>query len=373
MVRVGLLLNCVLVLLATGCRTPDHSVLLLERELRLKDCEIFELEEMLEEYESRLDSCRRENVTLRRKQTADDRTSGSDRDDAERPGGRLRSLLKKDKSSPAGSDSGDAETITPDLAKPPQIDLGQETTPDQLDAKPSPSPDDAAPPLNKPQPEKPQPEKPLPEKPLPDRTPPDIDLPEPPPGVEAPAKKSLPEKSPAGDQSRRPRGRQVSDLRINPRFSGGTNTDGLPGDEGVMLVLEVHDAAGRLVDEPGPVEIEVIDLGARGDDAIVAQWSFTASETARLFRNSRLGSGYYFELPWPGEPPLRENLKFRVRYESPDERQLQADHKFQTEVLPRIAHRPRRTAPRIVESAPAVAPQPTISRTADRPTWRPVR
>ena len=125
----------------------------------------------------------------------------------------------------------------------------------------------------------------------------------------------------------------VRAIVVNPRLTGGNDTDGKFGDEGVMLVLETKGDDGKLVDAPGDLSLTILDPAESGEMARVAHWEFTSDEMAQHFRRLRFGQGYVFELPWPGEPPKHEQLTLRVRLTTLDGRTLTTAHDFKAEIL----------------------------------------
>jgi hypothetical protein len=120
---------------------------------------------------------------------------------------------------------------------------------------------------------------------------------------------------------------------VNPRFTGGNDTDGKLGDEGILVVLETKDDDGRLVEAPGDLSLTILDPAESGERALVAQWDFTSDEMAQHFRRMRFGQGYVFELPWSGEPPKHEELTLRVRLTSLDGRTMTTQRDFKVQIL----------------------------------------
>jgi hypothetical protein len=310
-----------LVAVAAGCRT-DADILMLRRELRWQEDRIYELQDDLCEMEDRLVSSRQENSALRRRLGAAEgtdtapRTPGSRSSDPTPRG--ISDLPNKDNNTP------------PELngIQPPQIDLGTPSKPEDLPApkgnEPRPMPNGAS------------------------------------------RRRGASRTMPAAYDQTTPRSYdqvQIERIAINPRLTGGNNTDGHYGDEGVMVALEPRDRQGQLINAPGELTLTIIDAAESGVDAIVAEWDFAADDMAVHFRNAPFGKGFIFELPWPGEPPRRDKLKLRVRYGTPDGRTVTAEHVLRVEIGERAASRPRERH--------ADHDQPTS--VSDRPAWRPYR
>ncbi len=319
-VTVGLLA------LIAGCRT-DANKQLLERELRLQEDTIYELEAVIDEHRQRIESCRRENSALRQTNKAGGGNTSSD----------------------TIHDPAPETQRSPEDFVPPKIDLGPETVPTDL---------------------------------LPDQS-------QSQPGT-GPRLTSIS----GQEQSDR-----VHQIKINPRLTGGNDADGRPGDEGLMVVFEPRDAKNGPLNAAGHVSLIVEDPAAA--EPYVARWNFATDEVAARFRNSALGRGFQFELPWPNRPPAHENLRLRVIYSLASGRSFTADHLFKVDLMPpgsqvdptigqpppdvSAAHRtPSPIAPNIAlqRPAPSEAKTPPIEtppndarqdRSALRPHWSPTR
>jgi hypothetical protein len=271
-----------------GCR-QDPNILLLRRDLRLHEDQIYRLEDALAEYEDRLASCHRQNEALKRRVAGAE--GGVAESPLEPPVDAPRDRRPDRKRPPVDEPLPPANGVGP-----PKIDLGTETPPELIEPKGEP--------------------KRLPKSP------------EPEPSAHTNPKRQRGPIHPAAHAD----APHVRSIAINPRLSGGNNTDGRFGDEGVMLVLETRDDNGRLVEAPGETSLVVLDPAESGHAAQVAQWDFTADDLAVNFRRTRLASGYTFELPWPGERPKHEQLTLRVRYTTPNGRTLTAEHPFKAEI-----------------------------------------
>lgn len=253
MYGVGRLAVCLACVACWGCQSGGNLDLV-ERELRIQEDRIYQLEDYIEEYQAMLESCRRENDALKNELES--------RGDTPMP--------------PAGGRSTGPGIGTPPL-RPPTIE--------GLD------------PLM-----------------------PESDTPTP---AENPGANLLPEPdtiAPAGE---------VHELVVNKLLTGGLDTDGRKGDEGVMVVVEPRDAEGHLVSGSGTLSLMVLDPATSEP---VARWDFTSEETARAWRKSLLGKGLHFELPWPNDPPEVGELTVYVRLVTPDGRKLLASTDIEIDV-----------------------------------------
>ena len=117
-------------------------------------------------------------------------------------------------------------------------------------------------------------------------------------------------------------------LVINKRLTGGLDRDGRNGDEGLLVVFELRDAAGRLTKWPGKVSVVALDPALEGAAARVARWDITADEVPAHHLNTLIGRGLQFELPWPSRPPQHRELTLFVRFTGQDGAKLTSDTKI---------------------------------------------
>jgi hypothetical protein len=124
---------------------------------------------------------------------------------------------------------------------------------------------------------------------------------------------------PAGDS------RQVAAIALNRMLTGGINAGDRSGDQGVLAVIEPRDAQGHSVDAPADMNVVVIDPALEGDAARVARWDFSADQIALMFRRTGAGQAIHVEAPWPGDPPVHNKLHLFVRYTTADGRKLESN------------------------------------------------
>ena len=249
------LLAC-FVLLSAGCRGGRNEIV--ERELRLQEDKIFQLEDMVDQCHAMLESSRRENEAL--KQHGD--SSASDSTSTGSASGPSLSV-------PPGisGTSRDGDDFEPLDLQPPKIESGVPT----------------------------------------DGSGPSIDAPR----AKTPAAGTAFRDEPPSDE-------RLDRIVINKQLTGGRDAIGDHQDEGLMVVFEPRGASGRWVQALGDVSIVVLDPTKRGAESRVARWNFTADEAAAHFRKSALGRGFHFELPWPSKPPTSRSLKLYVRLRTPE-------------------------------------------------------
>lgn len=122
---------------------------------------------------------------------------------------------------------------------------------------------------------------------------------------------------------------QAISLTIDRSLTRGEDLDGQPGDEGVLIVLQPRDAAGKYLPQTGSVVIEVVDspTATKEDSAAqVAEWKFSQDEVRRATRNSSLGRGAYLSVDWDEHLPTHEKLLLIAKWKSPSGEVLTAEH-----------------------------------------------
>ena len=156
--------------------------------------------------------------------------------------------------------------------------------------------------------------------------------------------------------------RPVAQITLHPALTGGVGTSGRPGDEGLLVVVQLRDFGGNIINVPGDISVALLDPAMTGEQARLARWDFAAVETERMVR---AGSqpGIHLRLPWTSTP-AHDRLKVFVRYTTRDGRKLQAERL--------IAVALNGPPPAGREAPPDNDPAQTASR-PQRPQWSPVR
>ena len=192
----------ILLLVVTGCRTPDPTVDLLESELRWMEDNLYQLDYQLDQCYEQLESARRYNASLRQELAAARRKPGP-----------------TDATETGEDDTGYDEESEEDLYRfdAPVVELGD---PDD-EQNGTESRDGTG------------------EQSIPNL---DLQLPESDQDPAAPQEDSTRLDS---DPER------VTKILLNRRLTGGYDFDGRPGHEGVMVVIEPQNAQGQYVSTPG--------------------------------------------------------------------------------------------------------------------------
>jgi hypothetical protein len=188
--------------------------------------------------------------------------------------------------------------------------------------------------------------------------------------------------TPSGDS------RQVASIALNRSLTGSIVADDRSGDQGLLVVIEPRDRAGRPVDAPAEVNVVVVDPALKdpkGQASRVARWDFTAAEAAAMFRRSGSSQAMHLMTAWPGDPPVHNKLHLFVRYVTADGRKLETDQPIEVALPGDPANRWTAGAVRTERSsggeAPAARPSDASPSTAarsdelksQRPVWSPDR
>lgn len=320
-----------------GCRS-DPAVPILERELRLKEDEIYRLRAAVEEFQ--------DGGRVVSDRGADDSREPESRDSTP---ARRRPGLRR-----AGDSNGSRGV---NGAGPPVIELPSQPATGVPDALKSPSQPATGVPEALKSPGAPmevpdvpdflkQPSKPLPKEGRPDGIPPKpaAEQTRSPDGAQSdgPALQGSVGRAPArtsnitmaaqavGGTPFTPAGdsRHVAAVVLNRTLTGGISGEDGAGDQGLLVVVEPRDRAGRGIDAPADVSIAVLDpavLDTDGKAMRVARWDFNAAETAAMFRSAGSSRAIHLTTTWPGDPPTHNKLHLFVRYVTADGRKLEVN------------------------------------------------
>jgi len=121
-------------------------------------------------------------------------------------------------------------------------------------------------------------------------------------------------------------------IRINKLLSGGVDRDGIPGDDGLSILMTPHDEDGSLVKLPGEVEISLMDMTLPKGQETIGRWTIAAEDVKQQWHAGLVGAGYLFEVNWQSMPHNR-NLLMHVRMKTGDGRQFDVSEQF-TVTLP---------------------------------------
>lgn len=293
-------LGAVAAALVIGCKS-DFNQQLLERELRLQEDQIYQLQDDLSDKCVRLDMVAAENQSLKKQLGIADAPAG---------GPRSQPTL-------AGPPPGVTSVAPPSLVPPTVEDL----PPPPRSGAAAPN----APPFGPPGSDAPSFRGGTPAPPTLEGVPPLPDEPVAPRSRFNGTKVTEPEedKPPILQLSHEQSvaaGPQVTHLVLNLDRTECLDGDGDGMTEALAIVFEPRDADERLVSTVGDVSIAVFEPLAEataadpsGEGMRIARWEIPASEAASHFRRTSQHRGLHFVRPWPERPPAAEHVRVFVR------------------------------------------------------------
>ena len=97
------------------------------------------------------------------------------------------------------------------------------------------------------------------------------------------------------------------------RYTGGTNLDEVPGDDGVRVYIIPQDDAGRTVTAAGSIEVNVFDL-AHTTEPLLMSYSFSPPQARQHWHGGGLANHYDITCPWKDTLPSGNEITIRVKF-----------------------------------------------------------
>ena len=126
--------------------------------------------------------------------------------------------------------------------------------------------------------------------------------------------------SPATAKSR------VAFVTLNKQRTGAQHQDAESNTTWLHVVIEPRNGSGQLVPTAGDVSIVVLDPSQRGTQARVARWDFAADQVAAWFQQSPAGGGLHLELEWPADRPRTHRMNLYVRFITAEGKELRLEY-----------------------------------------------
>ena len=124
----------------------------------------------------------------------------------------------------------------------------------------------------------------------------------------------------------------ISAITVNRNFSHGEDIDGIPGHEGLSLLVQPVDAQGNIQKVPGKLTIRISESKSANVERQIGLWQFTPQETESFFvRDDVAEQGILLHLPWDSLIPTEKVLRVVVRYTTRDNRKLDTQFRIQIE------------------------------------------
>ncbi len=115
----------------------------------------------------------------------------------------------------------------------------------------------------------------------------------------------------------------VERLELNSLLSGGLNRDGVPGDELLSVLVTPVDRSGAAVQVDGTLTIAAFDYSLPDEDQKVGHWEWDAEETAALWSDGLVGTGYRLTREWQLQP-RSSKIVLHARFVAIDGQQFDA-------------------------------------------------
>jgi hypothetical protein len=136
------------------------------------------------------------------------------------------------------------------------------------------------------------------------------------------------------------------------RGTGGVDEDGVPGDEGLMVVILPRDGDGAAVKVPAKVQIAAWEVTTAGLKNPIGTWDLPAEKVRPTWRSGFISTGYFVAVPWQ-TLPCTEKVRVAVRLTTLDGRAFEADK----DIFVRVGGGGPRPANPVSQPSPTPAPK----------------
>jgi len=115
----------------------------------------------------------------------------------------------------------------------------------------------------------------------------------------------------------------VKEIAIG-RGTGGVDDDGLPGDEGLMVVIVPKDEDGSAVKVPARALVAAWEITPAGLKNPIGSWELSSDRLRRTWKSGLISTGYFVAVPWQTLPST-DRVRVAVRLITTDGRTYEAD------------------------------------------------
>jgi hypothetical protein len=123
------------------------------------------------------------------------------------------------------------------------------------------------------------------------------------------------------------------------RGTGGVDSDSLPGDEALQIILEPRDSDDHIIKAPGTLYVLAVEINQQGLKTPISAWTVTPDQLRQSWKQGLLSTGYSLILPWKYFPQT-ENLRIVGRLVTPDGRMFETDKDIKVRLVPGAPCRP---------------------------------
>ena len=120
--------------------------------------------------------------------------------------------------------------------------------------------------------------------------------------------------------------------------TGGRDDDGIPGDEGLQVVMVPKDEDGTAVKVPGHATVMAYEITKEGHKLPIGKWEVTGDQLKKSWKSGLLGGGYSVPLQWD-RAPTTGRIRVVVRFTLQDGREYEADRDANAVPLPGLTPR----------------------------------
>ncbi|MEM8734628.1 MAG: hypothetical protein AAGG44_10425 [Planctomycetota bacterium] len=124
------------------------------------------------------------------------------------------------------------------------------------------------------------------------------------------------------------RDQRIVELAFHPTLSRAANFDDVTDDDGLYLVLQPKNAAGRVVPISADLSVVVLDPSREGREARIGRRDYSAEEVRAKMIQEGTRQGIHLTMPWNGPDPGADRVIVFVRYTFRDGRQVIGEKTF---------------------------------------------
>lgn len=124
--------------------------------------------------------------------------------------------------------------------------------------------------------------------------------------------------------------------------SGGYNTDGKPGDDGVVLYVQPIDKDGHVIKAAGSISVTLLDLSEPSRPVVISEYDFDVPTTRTLWYGRFMTNHFTVRCPWPPSgPPLADEVTAHIEFtDLLTGRVLTAQNRFEIQHAAKLTSRP---------------------------------
>lgn len=101
-------------------------------------------------------------------------------------------------------------------------------------------------------------------------------------------------------------------VRINlGRYTGGVDTNDLPGDDAIKVYLEPIDQTGDSIKAAGEVTVQLYDLAADSSENLIGEYHWNSEEIGSCWKGGLMSRYFALVCPWK-EIPANDEITVRV-------------------------------------------------------------